>query len=81
MEKTPNLVGQDQVYTKYLTPGLQQVFKINPWTIWMLNLTIQVFSRLQLASNYCAKKALNYFFNCKFHILSNCLHSTSLPAS
>ena len=51
MEKNRNLVGHDQVYVEYLTPGLLQVFKIDPWTIWMSNLTVQVSSSLQFASN------------------------------
>ena len=66
MEKNRNLVGHDQVYAEYLTPGLLQVFKINPWTILMSNLIVQVSSSLQFASNWHAEKTLNSLCNCKF---------------
>ena len=49
--KNPQFGSHDQVYAEYLIPELLQKFRINPWTIWLLNLTAQVSSSLQFASN------------------------------
>ena len=61
--KNPQFGSHDQVYVEYLIPDLLQTFKINHWIIWLLNLTIQVSSSLQFASNWCAEKTLNSLYN------------------
>ena len=79
--KNPQFGSHNQVYVEYLIFDLLQTFKINPWTIWLLNLTVQVSSSLQFASNWHAEKTLNSLCNCKFWIFDSCIHSTSPPAS
>ena len=73
--KNPQFGSHEQAYVEYLIPVLLQKFKIDPWTIWLSNLTIQVSSGLQFASKWRTKKALNLLCNYKFHILSRCLRS------
>ena len=61
---------------EYFIPVQLQMLIIDPWTIWSSKLTIQMSSGLQFASSWCAEKALNLLYNCKFWILSRCLRSS-----
>ena len=67
--KNPQFGSHDQVYAEYLIPNLLQTFEINPWTIWLLNLTVQVSSSLQFYSNRWAEKTLNLSVTANSRIL------------